>query len=655
MLLREKEPTMDDTDSSLEKALYFALQHYSNVHRGTGHHSRISTMLYENARRSVRKHFSANRNMVIIFCSPWRLECLLSQLKPNAQFTIVSSRELDLPMGIRALLVHKKDLPKGTPLQPGGGTVTMVSHQTVSWADAPDRFEPGTPNIIGAIALAKWLSCAQMRGNRISSANPSVDCTPEQILYNDGLSGLMGVKLLEKLGKMVIGRHSSVPTSNGYSNYINLDHGASTPTFEPIWEVVRKTLRQSPATHQGIIRKVRGSAHRFFGAPEEAYDLFFASNTTEAIHIAAEGIRPMARETSKTIILNTMIEHNSNELIWRLLPGGQLLRLSVDNEGFIDLHELESLLRAYNHEGKFGASRIGLLCISGASNVMGSYQDLAAIGAIVHRYNVKLLVDGAQLAAHHYVSMAKETIDFLVFSAHKMYAPFGSGGLIARKGCLAFAPLRREAIFSSGNENVVGIAALGKAIDLLERVGMDVIHRKEQRLVRYALNRLNTIPGVRIYGIAHEYHKHIDRKGCVLCFEIKGVPHNFVAQRLAEIGGIGVRSGCFCVNMYVKNLLGIGKVKNALAHTGLTFLPIAAKPFLTGLVRASFGFTNNEYDIDKLAQSLENISARGVGLVNGALARARFGSPFLPKTTTENSIAAMVDNVVDSVYAPVTD
>ncbi len=130
------------------------------------------------------------------------------------------------------------------------------------------------------------------------------------------------------------------------------------------------------------------------------------------------------------------------------------------------------------------------MAVSGASNVLGTCNDLAEISRIVHRYGARLLVDAAQLVAHRKVEMAGCGIDYLAFSAHKVYAPFGTGVLVARKGLLNFSPAELALIHSSGEENVGGIAALGKALVLLQRIGLDVIQEEEQALTGRALRGL---------------------------------------------------------------------------------------------------------------------------------------------------------------------
>jgi selenocysteine lyase/cysteine desulfurase len=117
-----------------------------------------------------------------------------------------------------------------------------------------------------------------------------------------------------------------------------------------------------------------------------------------------------------------------------MVPRTSLIRLTVNADGFVDLNELETLLRTYNHEGIYGNKRIRLVALNGASNVLGVCNDIEAIGSIVHKYGAQLLVDAAQLIAHRKVDMEGSGIDYLAFSAHKIYAPFGCGVCRIGKG-----------------------------------------------------------------------------------------------------------------------------------------------------------------------------------------------------------------------------
>ena len=343
------------------------------------------------------------------------------------------------------------------------------------------------------------------------------------------------------------------------------------------------------------------------GAPSTAYDVIFTSNTTEAINLAAESLGKEAEPGVEPVVLNTFLEHNSNELPWRTIPGCSLLRLPVDAEGFVDLNELETLLRAYNEQGQHGKQRIKLVAVSGASNVLGVYNDLAEISRIVHSYGAHLLVDAAQLVAHRRVEMERWGIDYLAFSGHKVYAPFGTGALLVRKGLLSFSAAELELIRSSGEENVGGIAALGKALVLLQRIGLDVIQEEEQALTARALRGLAQIPGLTVYGIKDPDAPRFAQKGGVIIFDLKGILPSRVARQLATQGGIGVRSGCHCAHLLVKRVLEIPPLLEQLQGLILTLFP---KLELPGVVRVSLGIENSADDVDTLIRVLGEIARK---------------------------------------------
>jgi selenocysteine lyase/cysteine desulfurase len=310
-------------------------------------------------------------------------------------------------------------------------------------------------------------------------------------------------------------------------------------------------------------------------------------------------------------VLNTLLEHNSNELPWRSIPGVSLIRLPVDAEGFVDLNELETLLRAYNQDGRHGTSgtsgsaRIRLVAACGASNVLGVFNDLEEIGRIVHRYGARLLVDAAQLVAHRVVETESWGIDYLAFSAHKVYAPFGSGVLLARKGLLTFSPAELERIRSSGEENAGGIAALGVALVLLQRIGLDVIREEEQALTAWALRGMAQIPGLKIYGTVDPESLRFARKGGVIPFDLGNILPGRVAGELAERGGIGVRYGCHCAHLLIKRLVGVPPLLEQLQGLILRLFPRVALP---GVVRVSLGIENSAEDVDTLIRVLGEIA-----------------------------------------------
>ncbi len=438
-----REPSAGQAAQEWVRGVFSALRRYSNVHRGQGQHSQVSTKLFDQARRIALHHLNLGaEDHTLVFANPLRVEQLTRQL-PQGSWRSLSSRDLGLALGVDAIAVRTTEFTRLAPIQPGGGTVRLVSEDVVTWAEGPDVQEGGTPHISGAIAFAKALLVAGAVGpEALRSSAPALSVSESEI-FADRLNDvhghpLCGEALRAALASQWVGAAEAVPTSQGAKHYVQLDNGASTPTFAPIWDVVTRVVRQPQGVLDRVVEHARGVAAEFFNAPLDRWDHVFAANTTEAINIASWHFAQRAREAAArdgcgTVVVNTLLEHNSNELPWRALPDVELLRLSADQDGFIRLHELETLLHDYNHLGRHGARRIRLVAVSGASNVLGSMNDLGAIGAVVHRHGAQLLVDGAQLTAHRQVDLERDGIDYYAYSGHKMYAPFGSGGLIVRR------------------------------------------------------------------------------------------------------------------------------------------------------------------------------------------------------------------------------
>lgn len=592
----------------LERGVHAALETYSNVNRGSGHFSMATTFLYEKAREIVLEYLGLSKTRyTVIFCSPRRADTLAARLDPGS-FRSVSGRDLDLPFGVRAMAVKKNALPKGTPFQTGGGTARLVSPGQIIWADAPDRFEAGTPAIINVIAFAGALLL--MKSGNVIFPGPATDeHNAHDILYHDELESLYGQELLDALRQTIIGKGFQVSTVEGAQPFINLDNSASTPTFQAVWDVVRMTWRQPGSVQQDIIREVKSVCAGALDAPVDEYDVIFTTNATEAINLAAESEGRAGRTDTEPVVLSTLLEHSSNDLPWRMVPGASVIRLAVDMDGFIDLNELDTTLSGYNEKGLHGKKRISLVSVTGASNVLGTCNDLAEISRIVHRHGARLMVDAAQLAAHRKISVKACNIDFLAFSAHKVYAPFGCGVLVVKKGLLNFSTAEMENIRLSGEENAGGIAALGKALMLLQRIGMDLIREEEQVLTKRLLGGLAKIPGLSIYGISDPSSPGFSQKGGVIVFNLKGFLPSRLAMELALQGGIGVRFGCHCSHILIKHILGVPPAFQKLQGVILTLFP---KLRLPGLVRVSLGIENNAEEVDAFLGTLERIALKSV-------------------------------------------
>jgi selenocysteine lyase/cysteine desulfurase len=605
--LTSKDNNAEEAFAVLTRCVHKALETYSNVHRGSGHNSIVSTHLFEQARDMVLEHLGVSKSKyIVVFCTPRGADVLKAKLE-GKYYQCMSSQDIGLPLGLRALVVNRKTLPGGIPCQTGGGTASLVSPNKVTWAQAPDKFEAGTPAIINVIAFAKALQLIRHFGHNIFLNATTEGLIATEILNHDELETYSGRELLDKLRQTLIGSSVRVPTVDGPKPYINLDNGASTPTFNPIWDVVCKAWRQPRQVQQAIIQEVKSICTSILGAPQTDFDIIFTSNTTEAINLTAETLSAKSNNGNDSVILNTLLEHNSNELPWRMIPGFTLIQLSVNTKGFIDLEELEMLLCAYNQKSQYGKKRIKLVAVSGASNVLGTFNNLPEISRIVHLYGARLLVDAAQLVAHRRIEMDKNGIDYLAFSAHKVYAPFGTGVLIIRKGLFTSSLSELEKIQSSGEENIGGIAALGKALLLLQRIGFDLIQEEECALTERVIRGLAEIPGVKTYGITSLNSPEFAQRGGVIAFSLKSVMANVVAEELAIRGGIGVRFGCHCAHMLVKRLLKVPPLLAKLQHLILFLFPQIKLP---GIARVSLGIGNCENDVDTLIKVLSTIAGQ---------------------------------------------
>jgi selenocysteine lyase/cysteine desulfurase len=597
-------PGMTDLFDELKSVTRAAAETYSNVHRGSGHFSQVTTHLFELARKNILEGLGLSASeYLVLLCTPRQAELLTLNL-PEGTHQCLSSDTLGLALGLRALVVHRRALPNIDQHDTGGGTARLVAPGWVVWAKGSQRYEAGTPPIINAIVFVRMWQLLQKRSVATFTSTPVQPLTVEDILYNDELSHLSGLDLLEQLSREHLGHDCPVPTLAGTRAFINFDNAASTPTFEPVLRAFEETLRQPKPVQEAIVHEVRSVCARVLGAPSSDYECLFTANTTEGINLVAQSLTQNNADGSNPVVVNTLLEHNSNELPWRTVAHHSLIRLAVDDEGFVDPRELESALQSYNERHEHGNERICLIAVSAASNVLGTFNDVKQICSIAHRYGARVLVDAAQLVGHRGVRVDETGADYLVFSAHKMYAPFGSGALIARKRLLHFKPEVLERIRRSGDENAAGIAAMGKAFILLQRIGMDVVHAQEQSLTAYALEQLARIPKLRIFGIRSPAAPRFDRRGGVIAFDLRTMMPHRLATALSEQRGIGVRYGCHCSHLLVKRL---HRLPRFLERVQWLIVKLFPKLELPGLLRVSFGIQNTKAQVDELIGALADI------------------------------------------------
>jgi selenocysteine lyase/cysteine desulfurase len=375
--------------------------------------------------------------------------------------------------------------------------------------------------------------------------------------------------------------------------------------FLPFYASVHRGTGYKSRVSTAMYDEAHRAVARFVGADPDTAAVVFGKNTTEAINKLAHRY-PLP---DGSIVVTTLLEHHSNDLPWR--GRARVVRAGLLPDGRLDEEHLDFLLA--RHVGQ-----VALLAVSGASNVTGFVQPVHRLARKAHAVGARILVDAAQWAPHRPIDVRPpddpEHLDYLVLSAHKLYAPFGTGALIGRADVFlegapeyrgggtvdrvwlddvewAGLPDREEA----GSPNVVGAVALAAAVRALGELGMDALARHEQALTAYALERLSSVPGLTLYGET-DPARVADRVG-VVPFNLDGVPHGVVAAILGHEAGIGVRHGCFCAQAYVAHLLGIPDAVRRGDFAG-------EKP---GMVRVSFGAYNTRDDVDALVEALTRI------------------------------------------------
>lgn len=422
----------------------------------------------------------------------------------------------------------------------------------------------------------------------------------------------------------VVGLDRCVPLLDGSSKpYVFLDNAASTPAFRTVVDCVGEFLPWYSGVHRGtgfkslLATAVFDGAHdavgKFVGADLGTNTVIFTKNTTECANKLSNrfGFR------SGDVVITTVMEHHSNDLPWR--KNATVIHIGITAEGRLDLGALKSAVARH-------AGRVKLVAVNGASNITGLCSPIHDIARWAHTAGASIFVDAAQLAPHRPIAMLADDdpghIDFLALSAHKMYAPFGTGALIGPRAFFEAGspdmvgggvvevvtleeskwnhpPHKEEA----GSPNVVGGIALAAAIGVLESVGMDAVAAHEQQLMGYAYGKLKKIKGVQLYGPTDE----LAGKVGAITFNVEGMHHALTAAILGVEGGIGVRNGCFCAHPYVKELL---KVSPEDDRKLMAEVLAGNKSNMPGMVRASLGCYNNEDDIDALVEMVGRVARR---------------------------------------------
>jgi len=402
----------------------------------------------------------------------------------------------------------------------------------------------------------------------------------------------------------VVGAGLRVPTVTGEAAYANLDHAASTPALVSVKAAVDTALQTYSSVHRGNgyasrvtsawYEEARHEVARFVGAREDDLVLF-TRNTTDSTNLLARSL-PWGTEV---FVFET--EHHSTLLPWQLARGAQVTTLPVPSSVEHALEDLETALAA-------SVASHRLVVVAGASNVTGELWPLGDVVAVAQRFRARVLVDAAQLAPHRAVDIAATGIDYVVFSGHKLYAPFGAGVLAGRRDWLdSAAPYLRgggatsrvttegaacapgAARHEGGSPNVIGAIAVAAACAAIS-AHRQAIEAHEAELVARLRAGLDVIPGVDTWSIFGDDHERV----AVLPFTIDRLDSSLVSAILSAEYGIGVRDGKFCAHILVDELL----------EDPWGDVPATA-------VRVSLGLANTVEHVDRLVAAVADLAANG--------------------------------------------
>lgn len=349
------------------------------------------------------------------------------------------------------------------------------------------------------------------------------------------------------------------------------------------------------AVHRGIhtlsaeatqqMEAVREQVARFINAGS-AEEIVFVKGTTEGINLVANSFGRHLLTAGDSIIITEM-EHHANIVPWQMLAQERGITLRVwplQPDGTLDLAQLPGLIDASTK----------LLAITQVSNVLGTVNPLSEIVPVAKAAGLKVLVDGAQAVMHQRVDVQALDCDFYVFSGHKLYGPSGIGILYGKQALLEQMPpwegggamIQRVSLtqgttfaappwrFEAGSPNTAGMMGLGAAIDYVEALGLENIHDYEQSLMHYALDELQQVPTLKIYGPA--------QRAGVIAFNL-GEHHAYDVGSFLDQYGIAIRTGHHCA------------------------MPLMEFYQVPSMCRASLALYNTRQEVDRLVAGLQRI------------------------------------------------
>ncbi|MET9621375.1 aminotransferase class V-fold PLP-dependent enzyme [Streptomyces sp. NPDC006464] len=369
----------------------------------------------------------------------------------------------------------------------------------------------------------------------------------------------------------VLGRDVTVPlVTGGEVSYAALDYAASAPALQRVWDDVAAYAPYYGSVHRGagylsqlstdLFENSRVTVAEFLDCrPDD--QVVFTRSTTDSLNLLAA----VVPADCQVFVFET--EHHASLLPWK---DAQVSYLNAPRTPAQAVEILERALAAREPQGP------ALVCVTGASNVTGELWPVKELAAAAHAHGARIVLDAAQLAPHHPVSVRESDVDWVAFSGHKLYAPFGSGVLAGRADWLQEAEpylagggasrkvARRAdggvdvewhttaARHEAGSPNVIGVYSIASACKALTEAGFDSLVAREQHLIATVRAGLAEVPEVRVLSLFGDDSPRVG----VISFVVEGWNSSHFAAALSAEYGIGVRDGLFCAHPLVRTLLG---------------------------------------------------------------------------------------------------
>ncbi|MER5944693.1 aminotransferase class V-fold PLP-dependent enzyme [Streptomyces sp. NPDC001904] len=369
----------------------------------------------------------------------------------------------------------------------------------------------------------------------------------------------------------VLGRDVTVPlVTGGEVTYAALDYAASAPALQRVWDDVAAYAPYYGSVHRGagylsqlstdLFENSRRTVAEFLDC-RDGDQVVFTRSTTDSLNLLAAALPA----DCQVFVFET--EHHASLLPWRDAQVTYLNAPRTPDEA------VATLERALADRDPYGPA---LVCVTGASNVTGELWPVRELAAAAHAHGARIVLDAAQLAPHHPVSVQELDVDWIAFSGHKLYAPFGSGVLAGRSDWLTEAEpylagggasrkvARRAdggvdvewhesaARHEAGSPNVIGVYSIASACKALTEAGFDSLVAREQYLIGKVRDGLAAVPEVKVLSL---FGDDAPRVG-VISFVVEGWNSSHFAAALSAEYGIGVRDGLFCAHPLVRTLLG---------------------------------------------------------------------------------------------------